>query len=74
MDEEQREEQAETEKLHKSKDVECCQAPRMPEKDLSCKTMSDYLTPAMFDMVLCATIEVSGGTEESFLHPSTTLK
>ena len=33
MDEEKREEQAETGKLHKSKDAECCQAPRMPEKD-----------------------------------------
>ena len=28
-----REEQAETGKLHKSKDAECCQAPRMLEKD-----------------------------------------
>ena len=36
--------------------------------------MSDFLTPAKFDMVLRATIEVSGGTEESFLHPSTALK
>ena len=35
--------------------------------------MSDFLTPANIDMVLHATIEVSGGTEESFLHPSTAL-
>ena len=33
MDEEKREEQAEKGKLHKSKDAECCQAPRMTEKD-----------------------------------------
>ena len=32
--------------------------------DSSCETMSDFLTPAKFDMVLRATIEVSGGTEE----------
>ena len=37
--------------------------------------MSDFLTTAKFDnhMVLRATIEVSGGTEESFLHHSTAL-
>ena len=33
VDEEKREEQSETGKLHKSKDAQCCQAPRMPEKD-----------------------------------------
>ena len=36
--------------------------------------MSDFLTPAKFDTVLRATIKVSGGPEESFLHPSTALK
>ena len=33
VDEEKREEQAETGKLHKSTDAVCCQAPRMTEKD-----------------------------------------
>ena len=33
VDEEKREEQAETGKLHKSKDAECCQDPTMPEKE-----------------------------------------
>ena len=42
--------------------------------DSSCETMSDFLTPAKFDMVLRATIKVSGGPEESLLHPSTALK
>ena len=42
--------------------------------DSPCETMSDFLTPGKFNMVLRATIEVSGDTEESFLHPSTALK
>ena len=33
MDEEKHEEQAETGKLLKSKDAQCCQAPRMPENE-----------------------------------------
>ena len=51
MDEEKREEQAEMGKLHKSKDEECCQAPRIPQKDgFVMRNMSDFLTPAKFNM------------------------
>ena len=55
-----------------------CTAARLLEclrrMDSSCETMSDFLTPAKFDMVLRTTIELSDGTEESFLNPSTALK